>query len=276
MSNLYTLHAFTGDAASMAQDAAIVQGRDDEYLMTNTEALMNEFFGKYADANRAWKLAAEQCGQHKAKDAEASALLLRLSGRINAELPEDAASIIKAALALDQSKTTLESAMYVAALGNQPAIAQPIMDQLAHDYPDDTVINQMWLPGCRAWLALNAHQPQAALHELDGTEPYDLITPAQYMRGLAYLDLHDGPDAVTAFQKAIRYRGASVANICQDYGQAQLGLARAYMLTDDKAAARKAYEALFTTWKDADADLPQLVAAKKEYAELQGAALARP
>jgi hypothetical protein len=37
----------------------------------------------------------------------------------------------------------------------------------------------------------------------------------------------------------------------------------------DKASAKKAYEAFSLTWKDADADLPMLVAAKKEYDELQ-------
>ena len=52
------------------------------------------------------------------------------------------------------------------------------------------------------------------------------------------------------------------------YAQAQLGLARAYAMGGDKVNAKKAYEAFFTTWKNADADLPMLVAAKKEYAAL--------
>jgi hypothetical protein len=39
-------------------------------------------------------------------------------------------------------------------------------------------------------------------------------------------------------------------------------------LAGNKAAAKKAYQDLFETWKHADADLPQLVAAKKEYAAL--------
>ena len=47
-----------------------------------------------------------------------------------------------------------------------------------------------------------------------------------------------------------------------------MGLARAYSMGGDKADAKKAYEAFFLTWKDADADLPMLVAAKKEYAAL--------
>jgi hypothetical protein len=196
-------------------------------------------------------------------------MLLRLSGRTIAEMKEDAPPILKAALALDQTKPTLQTAMYVAAMCNQPAIAQPIMNSLAHDWPDDTAVNRATLPACHAWLDLNAHHPQAVLTDLEGTEPFDLITPAEYLRGLACLELHDGADAVTAFQKATRYRGAAVANQCQDFGQAQLGLARAYTMTGDTASAKKAYEALFATWKDADADLPQLVAAKKEYAALK-------
>jgi hypothetical protein len=47
-----------------------------------------------------------------------------------------------------------------------------------------------------------------------------------------------------------------------------LGLARAYAIGGDKANAKKAYQDFFATWKDADADLPMLVAAKKEFAAL--------
>ena len=36
----------------------------------------------------------------------------------------------------------------------------------------------------------------------------------------------------------------------------------------DKANAKKAYDAFLQTWKDADSDLPMLIAAKKEYAIL--------
>jgi hypothetical protein len=36
----------------------------------------------------------------------------------------------------------------------------------------------------------------------------------------------------------------------------------------DKVAARKAYQDFFTTWKNADPTLPQLAAAKVEFASL--------
>jgi hypothetical protein len=48
----------------------------------------------------------------------------------------------------------------------------------------------------------------------------------------------------------------------------QLALAKAYAMSGDKPNAKKAYEAAFAIWKDADADLPMLVAARKEYAAL--------
>jgi eukaryotic-like serine/threonine-protein kinase len=39
-------------------------------------------------------------------------------------------------------------------------------------------------------------------------------------------------------------------------------------MSGDKQNAGKAYQDFFQTWKDADPDLPMLLAAKKEYAAL--------
>ena len=50
---------------------------------------------------------------------------------------------------------------------------------------------------------------------------------------------------------------------------AKLGLGRAYLLADDKARSRVAYQDFFALWKDADPDIPLLREAKSEYAKLQ-------
>ncbi len=47
-----------------------------------------------------------------------------------------------------------------------------------------------------------------------------------------------------------------------------LGLGRAYALGGNAPKARVAYQDFFAMWKDADADLPVLKAAKQEYAKL--------
>jgi len=50
---------------------------------------------------------------------------------------------------------------------------------------------------------------------------------------------------------------------------AKLGLARAYAGEGDPAKARVAYQDFFALWKDADPNVPILLAAKSEYAKLQ-------
>ena len=265
----YDLHLLTGNLAALPHDMAQTRGRDDDYLMTSTEAYGHEFCGRYHEADRMWKQTASLCAAQKAQDAQANYLLISLSGRAIAGFTENFESELKGALALDKTKPTLQLAAFTAALCHQPVIARPIMADLAQRYPEDTVINQIILPQSRAALALSIHKPQVALQALEGSEPFDLISPGAYLEGLADLELHDGPGAIAAFKRATRYRGAALMGGAQDYGQAQLGLARAYVLTGDLTSARKAYQALFTTWKDGDGDLPQLMAAKKEFAALK-------
>jgi eukaryotic-like serine/threonine-protein kinase len=50
---------------------------------------------------------------------------------------------------------------------------------------------------------------------------------------------------------------------------APLGLARAYALRGDTVKARIAYQDFFTRWKDADPDIPILLQARAENAELK-------
>ena len=52
------------------------------------------------------------------------------------------------------------------------------------------------------------------------------------------------------------------------YPLAQLGRARAAARAGDAAESRKAYEALFVLWKDADSDVPVLREARGEYRRL--------
>jgi len=50
---------------------------------------------------------------------------------------------------------------------------------------------------------------------------------------------------------------------------ARLGIARGYTLQGDTDKARQAYQDFLTLWKDADPDIPLLIAAKSEYAKLK-------
>ena len=48
-----------------------------------------------------------------------------------------------------------------------------------------------------------------------------------------------------------------------------MGLTRASVLAGDPAKARKEYQDFLALWKDADADLPILIEARKEYEQLK-------
>jgi eukaryotic-like serine/threonine-protein kinase len=58
-----------------------------------------------------------------------------------------------------------------------------------------------------------------------------------------------------------------VAN-CPLAALAHLQLGRPYALQGDIAKAKVAYQDFLTLWKDADPDIPILIAAKAEYAKL--------
>ena len=110
---------------------------------------------------------------------------------------------------------------------------------------------------------------------LDSAAPYERsYIEANYFRGLAYLRLHKGPEAVGEFQKIVNHKGASWGatwvhpNWGLYYAPAQLGLARAYSLAGDTMQAKKAFQDFFQLWKDADPEIAILKQAKAEYSKL--------
>jgi eukaryotic-like serine/threonine-protein kinase len=88
-----------------------------------------------------------------------------------------------------------------------------------------------------------------------------------YVRAEAYLSAQQGASAAAEFQKILDHRG--LLWNCATGALARLGLGRAYAMQGDTAKARAAYQDFFALWKDADPDIPILIAAKSEYAELQ-------
>jgi tetratricopeptide (TPR) repeat protein len=93
------------------------------------------------------------------------------------------------------------------------------------------------------------------------------ITGAEaYVRGLALLAEGQTPDAASVFSLMVDRRGA---NWGPEYPAAQVGLARAAKMMGDSARAKKTYQQFFAFWKDADSDIPLLLAARKEYAALK-------
>ena len=108
--------------------------------------------------------------------------------------------------------------------------------ELDKNFPQDTSVQKYRLPTIRAAIALQRNDPNQAIELLQVTSPIELgeagyMLPV-YLRGEAYLMLHDGKAAAVEFQKFIDHRGL-VANF--PWGAlARLQLGRAYALSGDK------------------------------------------
>ena len=155
------------------------------------------------------------------------------------------------------------------------ARAQELAAELDKTFPLDTLVQKYWLPTIRAAVALERKDPNRAVELLKSASAIELGQPAQvnvflcpvYLRGEAYLMLHDGNAAAAEFQKFIDHYGL-VVNF--PWGAlARLSRARAYSLSGDNMKAKADYQDFLNLWKDADPDVPVYQQAKAEYATLR-------
>jgi hypothetical protein len=147
-------------------------------------------------------------------------------------------------------------------------------DELAEQYPLNTVVNHYWLPAIYASIEIKHGNPAKAIDILQTTEPYELGTPLPqfevggslypvYVRGAAYLALNKSKEAAAEFRKFVDQRGVPVNSPLAALAQLQLG--RSYAQAGDSINARSGYQNFFALWKDADAEIPVLRQAKAEY-----------
>jgi eukaryotic-like serine/threonine-protein kinase len=155
------------------------------------------------------------------------------------------------------------------ALCGDIARASTIADALASGSPEDTVLQSSSLPIVRAAVALAANRARDAVIELDriGALTRMTIWP-DLLRGQALLRLGDHKGAGEAFRSMTDNRGRYTWAYPL-YPLSHLWLARAAARAGETAVARQEYEAFFTLWKNADADLRPLVDARRELTRLK-------
>jgi eukaryotic-like serine/threonine-protein kinase len=249
------------DQAAIAREKQWFAGRPDEYLSIGLEAANLHAHGQRRAAHTRYRQAAD--------------LARRLGlGPVADEI--DDADARAAALSGDCSIAhRLGRPAMALALCGETARAEKLAAEMTQAFPEGTIWNAVQRPQINALLALKRNDAQESVETMAPALPFERAYPgAPYVRGLAYLELHKGSEAVTEFRKITDHRGASWAAtwVHPDWGQyyslAYLGLARGYAIAGDTAQARKAYEQLFAWWKDGDKDAPALLQAKAEYARL--------
>jgi tetratricopeptide (TPR) repeat protein len=169
-------------------------------------------------------------------------------------------------------------AAFALALAGDSARSKAIADDMQKRFGEDTSLRISYIPALQALFALNQGDPAKSIDLLQTNLPYEAGKPRSsmhglfgafypvYVRGLAYLALHQGTQAAAEFQKIIDHPGLVLADPIGALAHLQLG--RAYAMAGDTAKAKAAYQSFLTLWKDADPGIPILLQAKAEYARL--------
>jgi tetratricopeptide (TPR) repeat protein len=273
----FALAFLKGDRARMERLASTAIGKPgtEDFLLA-AQADTEGWYGKLKKADdltaRAMDSAQRDDAQETAAAYQAEAALRDVESGNREQARVEAHAAVKLAPNLE---VRVKAALALARAGDA-AGAENLAADLEKTFPLDTLVQRYWLPTIRAAVALERKDPNQAIELLKAASTIELgaITAGQtvllcpvYVRGQAYLMLHDGNAAAAEFQKFIDHRGL-VANF--PWGAlARLGLARAYVLQGDTAKARTTYRDFLTLWKDADPDVPILKEAKAEYAKLQ-------
>jgi serine/threonine protein kinase len=272
----YQLAFLKGDAAQMAQTSAAAMGMPGtEDLLLAAQSDTEAWYGRLKSARELTQRAMESAQHDDARETAAAYLAassLREVGSGNRELARAAAT---GALRLAPNRDVRAMAALALARAGDPAAAEKLAAELDQTLPLDTLVQRYWLPTIRAAVAIERKDPDRALELLKVASTIELGQPTAlsvflcpvYLRGEAYLLLHDGKAAAAEFQKFSDYRGL-VGNF-QWGALARLGLARAYVMQRDPVKAKAAYQDFLTLWKDADPDIFVLKQAKAEFAQLK-------
>ena len=274
--DLYQVSFLEGDTAGMEREAQRAAGGapDEKSTMAFLQGLGVLYRGKLKKAREYLQQAVEN-----ARDGDLPEVSSDFAGGealAEAEVGNFHEAQLRAegALASAHDQKGLMDALLALALAGDARQAQAHIDNLAKQFPEDLLLNAVWLPTARALILLGHNNPAQALQLLKAAAPYEMGGGAPgaanywpiYARGLAYLQARQGTEAAGEFQRILDHPGISPLNPLR--ALANVGLARALSLAGQTEKSRKAYQDFLGLWKDADPDIPILQQAKAEYAKL--------
>jgi len=269
----YMVAFVENDTAAMDENLKWFSGRDDEYLALDLQAGAAGFKGQWRTSQDFSRRAIDLASRSNAKEVAAKfaaeqALRIVFWSASNGLPPSDDPQlkpVLKAqtnrALNLERGKEILYRCALAMAAAGQEDEARKICEELVAGSPKDTLLSRVWVPTINATMMLHNERPKEVLEEIEITERLEKGADfyPQYIRGLSFLKLDRKRDAIREFDKILNNRGE--APLSSLYSLAQLAKAR---VTQDKAD----YEKFFELWKDADKDMPALVAARSEFETL--------
>ena len=269
----YVIAFIEDDHAEMEANLRWFAGRDDEHIAFDVQSRAAAVKGQWRTAQDFSRRSVDLATHTNAREvagkyaAEQAVRVVFWSSGTGLPSKDDATlkSVLRAqtnkALSLEKGQIIVITAALALAVAGQSDEASRLLTELLTERPKDTLLKHLWAPTIKAALWLQAGKIKEAIEELEITERLEKAGEfvPQYLRGLANLKLGRNGDALREFDKILNNRGE--APLSSLYPLAQLGKARAMKVKAE-------YEKFFEMWREADKDMPALVAARAEYEAL--------
>ncbi len=165
-----------------------------------------------------------------------------------------------------ESDWSIPPVLYMA---GRPARAAAVQGAQRSRFGQDQMYERLMGPSAEAAAAMARGDYAGAVELLDRTNLFERGSPyVTIQKGWALLGAGRTTEAIAAFERALANR--YVVEPSAIFPAVHVWLARARLKNGDREGATRHYQDALAFWKDADRDLPLLVEARREYAQLSG------
>jgi tetratricopeptide (TPR) repeat protein len=273
--NSYGLHALLfeiafieHDRATMSREIAWSQGRPSEWYCLYVQALAAATEGRYRKSEDFFHSAYDVAKREKLAETADDVLIAEATTELELGLPGAARSTL--GRVNEQDADNPEFVVLKAELGDIPFAEHFLAVQSSAGH-QETLMTHEYVPRINAEIALQRGKYLDAVSALEPTASYELASGFTVFaqRGEAYRRAGQMEKAAAEFEKILAHQG--VDPVSPQFPLAHLWLGRATTEMGHAPKGRSEYEKFFAMWKDADKDLPVLLAAQREYGSLTAA-----
>jgi DNA-binding winged helix-turn-helix (wHTH) protein/tetratricopeptide (TPR) repeat protein len=271
----YAIAFAAGDTEGMKSAAALAVGKPwAEDWMTQFEALAAADRGQIRLARQLLRKARElaiSVGQPERAAGYESGFAVdeALFG-----YPSEASQAATEALQVSRARDVEYTAALAFGLAGDVKQSDTLRKVLRERFPEDTVVNRIYLPVLSAVLAMDKGNANEAVEDLQVTTTGEMAmvgdgsamlgnVHSPYIRGEALFRVGRVKEGIAEFQKIVDHPGIRFADPIGSL--AYLQVSRGYRLLGDRIHSREACETFSKSWVDADPDVPILKEAQREF-----------